>query len=133
MKTIRPYLCFLIDDDVDDQEIFNMAIQNLDIEIICETANNGVEALERFISDKDFCPDIVFIDINMPKMNGIQCLQELKRLGPDKGSTIIIYSTAKDKFITDRLEELGVKEFIEKPSSFNLLTESLSRIFNELY
>ena len=60
--------CFLIDDDVDDQEIFIMALDQLDIEFQCTVAHNGTEALQR-LKKEAVLPDYIFLDLNMPQTN----------------------------------------------------------------
>ena len=69
--------CLLIDDDQDDQELFLMALERVDSQIKCSVANNGVEGLAA-LSDHFYTPTHIFLDINMPKMNGIECLQRIR-------------------------------------------------------
>ena len=71
---------YLIDDDADDRKIFSMAIALMPVTILCAYADNGVEAIDRLKSDMDLNPDFIFIDINMPLMNGFVCLKELKKI-----------------------------------------------------
>ena len=70
--------CLLIEDDLDDQELFCMAIQEIDPEIECFFANNGIDGIEK-INSPSFVPDYIFIDLNMPRMNGVDCLKEVKK------------------------------------------------------
>lgn len=122
--------CFLIDDDADDQEIFGQALENLDRPIQCTYANDGVQALEKLNSDPAFIPDVIFIDMNMPRMNGIQCLEAIQKIDRLKDVVLYMYSTAADPKSIAATQSLGAKEFIIKPSNFNDLTKKLSQIFN---
>ena len=59
--------CFLIDDDIDDQEIFGLAIKEIDYSIQCTFANDGAEALQKLSTTAlNFLPDYIFLDLNMP-------------------------------------------------------------------
>lgn len=116
--------CFLIDDDIDDQEIFNLALQQLSDPVDCIVANNAIEALARFRSDTSFIPDHIFIDVNMPRMNGIECLKEIKKLKHLDGAAIFIYSTTSDHHIISMSHNLGA-QFIMKPSNLDTLVDIL--------
>ena len=120
--------CLLIDDDPDDQEIFRMALQEVDKSISCVLANDGIDALT-ILKPRTFTPDFIFIDINMPRMNGIQCLTEIKKLDHLKGARIIMYSTTAQPKVVELSKELGASDFLVKPVSLDLLTEQLSTIF----
>lgn len=122
--------CFLIDDDADDQEIFGQALESTGKSIRCTFANDGVEALEKLNADESFIPDFIFIDMNMPRMNGIQCLEAIRKLTRLKGVTLYMYSTAADPKSIAITQSLGAREFIIKPSNFNDLTQKLTQIFN---
>jgi CheY-like chemotaxis protein len=120
--------CLLIDDDIDDQEIFNLALNELNDDIDCLVANDAIEALERFRSDTSFIPDHIFIDVNMPRMNGIECLREIKKLSHLNSSEVFMYSTTSDPKIIKLTGDLGAR-FIIKPSSIESLVSILSESF----
>lgn len=121
----------LIDDDADDQEIFCQALESVDQSINCSFANDGVEALEKLNADEAFIPHYIFIDMNMPRMNGRQCLGEIKKIDRLKNVELYMYSTAADPKTIAETKEMGAKEFIVKPSNFNDLTKKLTEIFND--
>ena len=123
--------CFLIEDDQDDQEIFCMAIQEVDKSINCVVANDGVEALQMLTADNSFKPDYIFIDLNMPKLNGMDCLREIKKLEHLKEAKMIIYSTSAQDNLLNMSKQLGAADFIIKPPSLSLLAEKLATVFNK--
>ncbi|HMI66018.1 MAG TPA: response regulator [Cyclobacteriaceae bacterium] len=120
--------CLLIDDDPADQEIFRMALQEIDGSIKCVLANNGIDALT-ILNPLTFTSDFIFIDINMPGMNGIQCLTEIKKPDHLKDAKIIMYSTPAQPKIVELINVLGANDFLVKPVTLDLLTEQLSTIF----
>jgi CheY-like chemotaxis protein len=121
--------CLLIEDDEDDQEIFVMALQKVDDEISCFIAKDGVEGLKT-LSDLSYTPRYIFVDINMPKMNGIECLERIKRLEHLRNSRVIMYSTSSDAGIIRQCKELGADDYLTKPPGLTPLVASLNTIFN---
>jgi DNA-binding NtrC family response regulator len=122
--------CFLVDDDADDQEIFSMAVDDLEKSIDVITAYNCIEAVEKLENDHSFIPNCIFIDINMPKINGIDCLKAIKKLDWLESTPVYMYSTSADPRIIEESMQLGAKDFIVKPTQINELSEILGRIFN---
>jgi CheY-like chemotaxis protein len=114
-----------IDDDTDDKEIFLEAINAIDPEIECESATNGQEALIMLESGADL-PQYIFLDINMPVMDGKAFLQAIKERNRLKNIPVVIYSTTEDKEEIKKLRSLGA-EYIGKPTSFEVLKKSLSK------
>ncbi len=125
-----PIKCFLVDDDEDDQEIFFMALQELDKSIHCVFADDGVKALEKLRGDNSFLPNYIFIDINMPRMNGVECLQEIKKDSRLKLVPVFMFSTSADPQIMARAKELGASSFIVKPPSISTLSQLLGSLLN---
>jgi len=120
--------CFLIDDDLDDQELFLMALERVDKNINCHMANNGIDALKRLSEVNGFIPDYIFLDINMPKMNGMVCLAEIKKLAHLDQSEILMFSTSSDVRIVQASKALGANHFFVKPPSMDLLIETLAKV-----
>jgi len=108
--------CLIIDDDQDDQEIFVMCVAKIDKNIECTTMNNGVEAIAMLKSNGDYIPDYIFIDVNMPKMNGIDCLRLLKNMECLKYTKIYMYSTTSENSILADSRQIAADDFIIKPA-----------------
>ena len=69
----------IVDDDEDDRDLFCIAVHELEPKINCILARNGEEALQGLQLEKFPKPDVIFLDLNMPRLNGIQFLRELKK------------------------------------------------------
>ena len=123
--------CFLIDNDADDQEIFCLALKEIDESIVCTIADNGVKALEIINADPSFIPSFIFMDLNMPLMNGKQCLEELRKIERISSVPIYIYSTAADPRSIEEVKQSGATDFIVKPASFKGLTELLATLLQK--
>ena len=122
----------LVDDDKDDQEIFHIALQDLKDGFDCKYANDGNEALEYLKDPNTVLPQCIFIDMNMPRMNGIQCLAEIKKDPKLAAIPSYMYSTSADQKSIEAARELGAMDFIIKPASISELTEILRNVFKNL-
>jgi CheY-like chemotaxis protein len=122
----RTLTFFLIDDDEDDQELFQLALQDANPEIKLTTASNGVEAL-KLLESGNLSTDYIFLDLNMPLMGGKECLVHLKANPLLKTIPVIIFSTSSDASDKKKLSELGAVDFITKPSRIGDLTLLLNQ------
>src|SRR6266487_683666 len=93
-KKSKAALFLLADDDADDQQLFKEALNEIDKSIRCLTASSGEEALNKLKTDLKQLPDYIFLDLNMPRMNGLECLVEIKKTNTLKHIPVIIYSTS---------------------------------------
>ena len=125
-------LTFLIDDDTDDQEVFSMAMEEAHSSVKCIFANDGVYALEKFSIDNSFVPDLIFIDINMPRMNGVQCLAEIKKIPSVKNVPAYMYSTSAEPEIVAECMKLGAAGFIKKEISIDELQKRFFQILSQV-
>lgn len=123
MKTLNRI--FLIDNDQDDGYIFEAALNDVPRRHELLYYRDSEQAITR-LSDKAFDPpDMLFIDWNMPKMDGNQCLQMIRKMpGYDK-VPIIIYSTSSHPQLQAQAQKHGASYFLAKPSSIQELTEKL--------
>jgi len=121
---------FLIDDDEDDQHVFAEALSEVDGSVDLLTASNGLEALEILKSASSKLPDLIFLDLNMPKMNGKQFLQEIKSSSDLSDIPVVIYSTSSAKTDKDETLQLGASDFIVKPVSYGALCDTLHSVIH---
>lgn len=127
------YLVCMIDDDQEDQAFFSMALQRIELphKLVC--ANSGPEAIELFQSHPHFIPDIIFLDINMPVMNGLECLEELRKMTRLLSVPIYTYSTSNDERTAQEALRDGATGTLQKLSSIQDLAEMLRGIFSRHY
>src|SRR5687767_6219669 len=121
----------LIDDDADDLEIFAIALEEISLTCNYVTAKNGIEALDLFRADDNFLPEFIFIDLNMPFMNGKQFLAEIKSSKKLQHIPAIIYTTSSHRNDIDETKALGAAHYLVKPSSIDYLSKILTKIFDK--
>jgi CheY-like chemotaxis protein len=124
-----PVNCFLIDDDKDDQEIFCMALEGIKEHVNCIFAQNAEEAFKQ-LEDELFIPDYIFIDMNMPKMNGNDILKRIKTITRLINVPVFLYSTYANPDSVTKSKEFGAAGFIVKPTKVSDLTDTLRFIFH---
>lgn len=115
----------LVDDDQDDIELFSDVLNQIDSSIHLLTAHNGKDALDLLGSDIIEKPEHIFLDINMPIMNGLDCLEAI-RAELNMQIPVTIYTTSKNPREYSRCQRLGA-EFLPKPHDYSSLTEILRK------
>jgi CheY-like chemotaxis protein len=121
-----PNRIMLIDDDPDDQLFFRDAILAIRPGLNCELASTCQEAFRQL--EKPPPPDFIFMDLNMPVMNGFDCLAYLKSQKNYKDIPIVIFTTSKNPNDIVRTKQLGARWFMTKPDDFNVLCNKLNKI-----
>lgn len=108
----------LADDDIDDNILFQEILDELDLDTQLQTVNDG-EQLIQMLNEKEILPDILFLDLNMPRKNGFECLSEIKRAEKLKGLPVIIFSTSYETESINLLHKNGAHYYIRKPNDFD--------------
>jgi CheY-like chemotaxis protein len=124
----------LADDDDDDRYMFNEAIEELRLDIDTRMFKNGLELLQ-YLEQSDPLPDMIFLDLNMPVMDGLKCLKKIRETPAYKDISIIIYSTSPSETYINKTFMLGANIYLIKPDSFNELKDLLYKVilFNDYY
>ena len=117
----------LVEDDEHDTFFFTRAIRKIENAILLPVANNGADALLE-LTGSDFLPDLIFMDINMPCMNGMECLREIGK-NPDWSCIpVVMLSTSVEE--AGEARSLGAKAFFKKTSDQTLLHANLVQMIN---
>ena len=111
----------LADDDSDDCIFFKDALEDLPVSVNLITVNDGVELMRTLSSNTQQLPDILFLDLNMPRKTGFECLSEIKENKQLKHLPIIILSTSLDMKVVSSLHDMGAHYYIRKPGEFGQL------------
>ena len=118
----------LADDDEDDRLFFTDAFSELKINTKVQTYNDGVELMNYLNQTESILPNILFLDLNMPKKNGLECLAEIKADKKFDNIAIAIYSTSSSEEHIEETFVNGANIYIKKPSDFNTLKKILSDV-----
>ncbi|MGC1244549.1 MAG: response regulator [Chryseosolibacter sp.] len=118
-----------VDDDEEDIEIFCDAVREIDPSIICVAAKSAEEALQILNSDIAL-PEYIFLDINMPKMDGNACLKEIKKDYRLSNIPVIMYSTYTMKADIETYRSLNAG-FLTKQNNYHQLVSELKKVLRE--
>lgn len=118
----------LADDDEDDRELFREAFSEIDPSIICNCVNDGRGVLEKLERKELSGTSIIFLDINMPRVDGWECLAKIKNEPAFSHIPVIMYSTSSSIKDKDKALNMGAAAFITKPGSFKQLKQVLTEV-----
>jgi CheY-like chemotaxis protein len=122
---------FLVDDDIDDHDFFIDVLKEISPSINCATTFDGEKALAILKNSLYHIRDYIFLDLNMPKMNGRQFLKAIKSIPIFKNIPVIVYTTSSSLKDKEELVNLGAAYFLTKHNSLvNLKTELEHVLFN---
>lgn len=122
---------YLIDDDMDDLDFFCEAVQQVDSSIICFKSSDSEYALRSFQQGEIPLPDLIFLDLNMPLIDGRTFLCEIKKIDEYASIPVIIYSTSAHPKDIDDTRKLGAAGFITKPFSQEVLVNQLQILLRQ--
>lgn len=120
----------LADDDADDRMLFEEALKEVDDTTQLTTAVDGENLMEILEKEHPKNPLVIFLDLNMPKKNGFECLKEIKQTDKLKDIPVIVYSTSCQEESIDKMYEYGASYYICKPNNFKKLKSSIEHIFS---
>ena len=126
--TNQPIYVLLADDDEDDRLFFMDAFEEIKIKTVVQTVNDGQELMEHLTQSDSVLPDVLFLDLNMPRKTGMDCLNEIKNIDRLKNVAIAIYSTSASEEDIEETFVKGANVYIKKPNDFSALKKVLSEV-----
>src|SRR5687767_11664148 len=114
MSSSTPINILLADDDQDDRFFFKKALEAIPASTHLTTVENGEKLMTYLSENSGKLPDVIFLDLNMPRKNGSECLSEIRQDPKLKQVPVVIYSTSLDDAIADELFEKGAHYYIRK-------------------
>lgn len=126
-----PLNILLADDDEGDRFLFKEAFIELKIMANIHLVNDGVQLMDYLIEDNSPLPHLLFLDLNMPRKNGFECLKEIRGNEKLKDISIAIYSTSASEKDVEETFNNGANIYIKKPNDFSLLEQILYKAIME--
>ncbi len=125
----------LADDDKDDRLFFKEALEELPLSTHLATVHDGEQLMQQLTKQTIEIPHVLFLDLNMPRKNGFECLSEIKLNKKLKQLPVIIFSTSLEQKVVDLLYKNGAQYYIRKPAEFsqlkNVIQQALTLIATE--
>jgi CheY-like chemotaxis protein len=116
--SLRTLNILLADDDLDDCLFFEQALEAMPVFTKLTSVHDGEQLMQLLNSEVKKLPDILFLDLNMPRKNGFECLTEIKQNKKLKDFPVVIFSTSIEKEVVNLLYNNGAHFFIRKPAEF---------------
>jgi len=126
--SIKPIYVLLADDDESDRMNFKEALEEGKIKTTVVSVNDGVELMEFLLQEDTQLPTILFLDLNMPRKNGFECLIEIRNNERMKEMVVAIYSTSSTDKDIEKTFNHGANVYIKKPNNFKKLKFVLNEI-----
>jgi CheY-like chemotaxis protein len=124
----NPLKLILADDDLDDCLLFKEALSELPVKATLTIVKDGDDLLKALALQPLEPPNLIFLDLNMPRKNGFECLMEIKAMEIHKKIPVVVFSTSINEALTRSLLEMGVTECIMKPSSYAELKDLILNV-----
>jgi len=127
----------LAEDDQDDRDFFDNALKGIPIPTHLTTVCDGEQLMEYLYKNSEHLPDVLFLDLNMPRKNGFECLVEIKENEMLKDIPVVMFSTSypRDILYEDdmikRLLKIGAQDFFRKTENLAQLKEFIHQIINK--
>jgi len=117
----------LIDDDEDEMDIFSEALDEIQNPMSCIQSTSASAAMSVL---NYLIPDFIFLDLNMPGINGLRCLEEIRKVKNLTDVPVILYSNFVNEDTFKKAIEAGAAACIKKPKKIDTLAEILKEIFS---
>ncbi len=124
-----PLNILLADDDTDDRFFFEKALKEISIATHLTTVEDGEQLMDWLAENSDHLPDILFLDLSMPRKTGFECLTEITENEKLKDIPVVVFSTSFQRDInyenglSKMLVDIGAQNFVRKPGNFEQLKE----------
>lgn len=119
---------FLAEDDDDDRAFFEDALKELNLQTELVVSEDGAELMSALEENVPPIPYVIFIDLNMPRKNGFECLKEIRESDKLKDIPVVVLSTSDHENIIEDTYSLGANLFLRKPASFRLLKKAIEMV-----
>lgn len=122
-------LVILVDDDGDDREFFRHTLHLISPSYILLSMIDGAGIIDYFADQSNEIPFVVFLDINMPKIGGFECLERIREKHSFMVLPVVMYSTSMNGRDIEKSRQLGADVYIQKPTDINTLRIFIERTF----
>ena len=134
--SIKEFKILLADDDTDDCIFFKKALEGFLLSTQLTAVHDGEQLMQLLTNEPIELPHVLFLDLNMPRKNGFECLSEIKLSEKLKQLPVVIFSTSFEQEVVNLLYKNGAQYFIRKPSKFsqfkNIIQHTITLIEKDL-
>jgi CheY-like chemotaxis protein len=125
---VDPLFILIADDDEDDRIFFRDALQEIKVNTNLTLVNDGSQLMNYLNNTDNRVPDVLFLDLNMPVLSGMNCLIEIRKMSRFKDLAVAIYSTSSSEENIEEAFVQGANIYIKKPNDFSALKIILEHV-----
>ena len=126
---VEPKTILLVEDNADDEQLTLRAMRQSDIPNIIRVARDGAEALEKlFGTSQERLPDLVLLDLKLPKVNGLEVLQKIRADERTKTLPVVVLTSSDEERDIVESYELGANSYIRKPVDFDQFIDAVRQL-----
>ena len=126
----REKMVFLAEDDPDDRLLFEDALNEIGNGAQLITAKDGMQLIQLLNNLVPPPPEVIFLDLNMPRKNGFECLKEIKLNPTYKNIPVVIFSTSSQPETVASVYKMGANFYIRKPGTFQKLKSAIMSVLS---
>jgi CheY-like chemotaxis protein len=127
-STSDPTRILLVDDDKDDCSFFEEALKETGLAATVRVINDSTRLMDHLSDGDGSLPNLIFLDLNMPNVDGKECLREIRKTENLKDTPVIIFSTACRTRDVEETFAIGANLYVQKPTGFDLLKKILKKV-----
>jgi DNA-binding response OmpR family regulator len=127
MHPIVPNHIVFAEDNEHDRELFIDVVQYLDSQIRIDPVTDGRQLMELL---RHFCPDLLFLNLEMPYKNGLECLSEIRNNAIMQDLPVVVFSSTTMLSNIQTAYEMGAHLYLIKPQSFTEYTATLKAVLS---
>jgi len=117
----------LAEDDTDDCVLFESALESSSFDTTLKFVYDGEQLMKLLLLDSYVLPDVLFLDLNMPRKNGLECLSEIRHYERIRALPVVIFSTSYDESIVNLIYKNGAIYYFSKPPEFSQLRKLIQK------
>lgn len=126
---VEPKTILLVEDNADDEQLTLRAMRQSDIPNIIRVARDGAEALDKLFGvSQDYLPDLVLLDLKLPKVNGLEVLQKIRANEITRTLPVVILTSSDEERDIVESYELGANSYIRKPVDFDQFIDAVRQL-----
>ena len=125
---VEPKTILLVEDNADDEQLTLRAMRQSDIPNMIRVARDGAEALDKLFGEGQHLPDLVLLDLKLPKVSGLEVLQKIRADDRTKTLPVVVLTSSDEERDIVESYELGANSYIRKPVDFDQFIDSVRQL-----
>jgi two-component system response regulator len=125
---VEPKTVLLVEDNADDERLTLRAMRKSEIPSIIQVAHDGSEAIEYLFGENAQVPDLIVLDLKLPKLGGVEVLERIRSEKSTAGVPVVVLTSSDDEGDILRCYDLRVNSYVIKPVDFQQFTDSVGQI-----